>query len=139
MKPLHLALTILLSQPWLTQAAAPEYPVAPRVETVRTGGYWEAKEHRGRYRVVVAHDGFEHIQTYIRVEWVLDSAHRDSAELAKYEVVHEALLGSVDVESMDWDQTGTVVTLAGSLEDGSEYRCQLLLRTDGSLDKGSGC
>jgi hypothetical protein len=53
--------------------------------------------------------------------------------------VQESLLGSVDVESMQWDKTGTVVTLAGSLQDGSAYRCRLVLGTDGSFDKSASC
>jgi hypothetical protein len=139
MKRLHLGLVILLPLPWFVQAAAPGYPVDPSVETVRSGGYWKTKRDRGHYRVIIVYRGFEQIQSHIRIEWVLDPTRGAGVEIARYEVLHESLLGSVDVESMQWDETGTVVVLAGPLQDGSQYRCRLFLGTDGSLNKGSGC
>jgi hypothetical protein len=138
MNLLRFGLTVLMLQPWLANAAPPAYPLATSIETVRTGGYWESKEHRGRYRVVVAHEGYEHIHSYIRIEWVRDPD-RGGAAIDRFEVLHDSLLGSVDVESMQWDTAATVVVLAGPLHDGSQYRCQLLLARDGSITKSSGC
>jgi hypothetical protein len=89
--------------------------------------------------VVVAHEGYEHIHSYIRVEWVRDPDRGGNAAIDRFEVLHDSLLGSVDVESMHWDTAATVVVLAGPLHDGSQYRCQLLLARDGSITKSSGC
>jgi hypothetical protein len=139
MKLLRLGLTVLLLQPWLANSADLVPSVATSIESVRTGGYWETKQHRGRYRVVVAHQGFEHILSYTRVEWVRDPDRTGGAVIERFEVVHDSLLGSVDVESMQSDATGTVVVLAGLLHNGSRYRCQLTLTTDGSISKSSGC
>jgi hypothetical protein len=139
MKALRVTSVLLLAQPWLVQAAAPTYPVDPAVNTVRSGGYWETNRHRGRYRVVIAQHGFEHIQSFIRIDWVLDTTPSDSAKIEKYVVLQTSLLGSVDVESMRSDRSQTVVVLSGPLQNGSLYHCTLTLGTDGSFNKSSGC
>ena len=139
MNSLRLVLTVLLLQPWLANASIPAFALATNIESVRTGGYWESKQHRGRYRVVVAHQGSEHILSYIRVEWVRDPDRGSDAVIERFEVVHDSLLGSVDVESMQSDATATVVVLAGLLHNGANYRCQLMLARDGSISKSSGC
>jgi hypothetical protein len=139
MNPLRLGLTVLLLQPWLVTAADSMYPVAANVETVRTCGYWEAQKQRGRYRVVIAHAGLEHVQTYVRIEWIRGPAPDGSVAVEKAEVLHHSLLGSIGVESVRAETKGTAVVLAGTLHDGSQYRCQLMLATDGSITKGAGC
>ncbi len=48
-------------------------PVAPRVETVASGGYWEANGRAGRYRVIVINQGFEHVTSRALVQWLADS------------------------------------------------------------------
>jgi hypothetical protein len=121
----------LLSVP---AAAAPTYAVDPGVSTVRSGGYWEIGGRQGTYRVVVALFGSEHIASHVRFEWLIEGR-----EIARTEVLHDALLGSVDVESMRWDQNGTRVVLFGDLRDGSKYKCEVLLRANGLYSKGAGC
>jgi len=111
------------------------FPVDSGVTTVRSGGYWEVGARRGRYRVVIAQFGSEHVSSYVRFEWVTEGQER----VEKTEVLHEAILGSVDVESMRWDKAGTTVVISGELRDGSKYRCQVYLRVDGTYSRGSGC
>jgi len=118
----------------VSAGASPTFPLDPRISTVRSGGYWEQGERRGGYRVVVAHFGSEHVSSHIRFEWVTDAQ-----EVARAEVLHGALLGSVDIESMSWDEAGTHVVLSGDLRNGSKYKCKVSLRTDGSYSKGEGC
>lgn len=110
------------------------YPVDPNVSTVRSGGYWEQAGSRGTYRVVVARYGSEHVSSHIRLEWVTDDQ-----KIAKTEVLHDALLGSIDIESMRWNQAGTRVVLAGELRDGSKYRCEVQLKKNGEYSKAAGC
>jgi hypothetical protein len=131
---IELLLAFLSALSSLPVAAASAYPVDPGVSAVRSGGYWENDGRRGTYRVVVALFGSEHISSHIRFEWVTDGH-----EIARTEVLHDALLGSVDIESMRWNQEGTRVVLSGGLRDGSKYRCEVLLRTNGVYSKGAGC
>jgi hypothetical protein len=139
MKLSRVPLILLLAQPWPAQAAAPAYFVDPAVSTVRSGGFWESKQHHGHYRVVVAHLGVEHIQSNIRIEWLLDTTPGEGARIERSEVLHELLLGSIDIESMEWSDKGTEVVLSGPRHDGSRYLCRLHLGTDGSIAKGTGC
>jgi hypothetical protein len=139
MKLSRVPLVFLLAQPWSVQAAAPAYSVDPAISTVRSGGFWESKQHHGHYRVVIAHLWVEHIQSNIRIEWMLDATPSEPATLERSEVLQELLLGSIDVESMEWSDKGTEVVLSGPLHDGSQYRCRLHLGTDGSIAKGAGC
>jgi hypothetical protein len=46
--------------------------VAPDVESVISGGYWEDGAQSGRYRVVLVNSGYEHVTSRLRVEWVQD-------------------------------------------------------------------
>ena len=48
-------------------------PVAPGVETVASGGYWEANGRSGRYRIVVINQGFEHVTSRALVQWLAAS------------------------------------------------------------------
>jgi hypothetical protein len=70
---------------------------------------------------------------------MLDATPSEPATLERSEVLQELLLGSIDVESMEWSDKGTEVVLSGPLHDGSQYRCRLHLGTDGSIAKGAGC
>ena len=139
MKLSRVPLVFLLAQPWSVQAAAPAYSVDPAISTVRSGGFWESKQHRGHYRVVVAHLGVEHIQSNIRIEWMRDATPSTPTLIEKSEVLHESMLGTIDVDSMAWSEKGTEVVLSGPLQDGSQYRCRLLLGIDGSYAKSKGC
>jgi hypothetical protein len=133
--PTAFLVALALSSGPLLGAPGPAFPVDSQVRTVRTGGYWETGTQRGRYRVVVASFGSEHVSSHVRFEWLTETEER----IAKIEVLHEVLLGSVDVESMRWDKAGTTVVISGELRDGSKYRCQVYLRIDGSYSRGTGC
>jgi hypothetical protein len=52
--------------------------ITTSVETVISGGYWEADGVRGTYRVVVLTDGFEEIRRTVIVQWLAeDQEHHD--------------------------------------------------------------
>lgn len=51
------------------------------VETVLTGGFWEAAGQEGRYRVVIRSAGFEHLISTMTVDWILNATETDSARV----------------------------------------------------------
>jgi hypothetical protein len=59
--------------------AQPSVPAT--IESVNSGGYWATPEHRGRYRVVMVNEGYEHVYSRVFVEWVADP--RSSSSRAK--------------------------------------------------------
>lgn len=50
--------------------AAPESALPPDVVQVRTAGYWKNGSREGAYRAVVVQEGWEHVWSRLRVEWV---------------------------------------------------------------------
>lgn len=93
----------------------------------------------GWYRVVVANFGFEHISSHVRIEWLATPGEDGEVRVAKKVVLYDVLLGSVDIESMRSDKAKTTVIISGVLRDDSKYRCQLVLRVDGSYSRGATC
>lgn len=53
--------------------------VAPDVESVVSGGYWEDGAQSGRYRVVLVNSGFERVTSRLRVEWVREPRSADAS------------------------------------------------------------
>lgn len=73
----RLALGILISAlPILARAQDPDPGVAavvglaPQIETVASGGYWEANGKEGSYRVIILLDGWEHLSNRVFLQWV---------------------------------------------------------------------
>nr|WP_298424589.1 hypothetical protein [Hylemonella sp.] len=54
----------------LPLAAFARSPVAPDVDSVVSGGYWESGNDSGHYRVIVVNSGFEHVTSRVYVEWL---------------------------------------------------------------------
>ncbi|MGJ7529336.1 hypothetical protein [Variovorax sp. GB1P17] len=48
--------------------AAPEVP--PQVDTVATGGEWNSARDSGVLRIVIVHQGFEHVHSRLWIEWL---------------------------------------------------------------------
>jgi len=136
-----LLIALLMPVQWQLALAAvpPDFPVDANVESVRTGGYWKMGSQDGRYRVVIAYLGFEHISSHVRIEWLATPGEDGEVRIIRTVVLSEALLGSVDIESMRPDKTETTVIISGVLHDDSKYRCQLLLRIDGTYSRGATC
>jgi len=136
-----LLIALLMPAQWqLAVAGAPlDFPVDANVESVRTGGYWKMGSQDGRYRVVVAYFGFEHVSSHVRLEWVATPGEDGEARVVKTVVLSDAVLGSVDIESMHPGKTETTVIVSGVLRDDSKYRCELVLRIDGTFSRGATC
>lgn len=64
----RLLLTLLL----LPASVMAQVNVAPNVESVASGGYWERNGTAGRYRVVVVNSGFEAVTSRLFLQWVQD-------------------------------------------------------------------
>jgi hypothetical protein len=99
----------------------------------------EEAGHGGTYRVVVRHGGFEHINTSVRLEWLMQA---DTA--TKEHVVHsvlllDTLLGAVTIESMERTEDGVKLVLAGPMDYGPDYHCVVALRPVGHYTKVVGC
>jgi len=50
----------------------------PHVTNASVFGEWEYAEKRGTYRIIVMHQGFEHVSSEVTAEWIADP--RDSNE-----------------------------------------------------------
>ena len=59
--------------------ASAQGSVAPDVESVVSGGYWEDGAQSGRYRVVLVNSGFERVTSRLRVEWVREPRSADAS------------------------------------------------------------
>jgi len=69
----------------LSSASFGQGAVAPGVEAVVSGGYWEANGRAGRYRVIVMNHGFEHVTSRAFVEWLADSKDGEPSIIATAE------------------------------------------------------
>lgn len=69
---------IVLLLLFLPLAAFAQSPVAPEVETVISGGYWEKGADSGRYRVVLLNSGFEQVTSRVLIEWLRDPRQANS-------------------------------------------------------------
>lgn len=76
MPRIAVAMLVLASGPGL--GAQPSRLPAD-VETVLTGGFWEAAGQEGRYRVVIRSAGFEHLISSMTVDWILNATETGAA------------------------------------------------------------
>ncbi|MGE3347508.1 MAG: hypothetical protein AB7I35_08745 [Ramlibacter sp.] len=51
--------------------------VPASVQSVASGGYWQAEGKRGVYRVVIVNAGYEHVTSRVLVEWLQDPSSAD--------------------------------------------------------------
>lgn len=74
MRTLLLVLLVLLGK--TPSHASERRPGGPSVPTsvawVASGGYWETKSERGRYRIIVEEGGWEHVKSRIHIEWIAE-------------------------------------------------------------------
>jgi hypothetical protein len=129
---------LLLAPAWVHSSnAVPS--IDPDIVDVRSAGWWEESGHGGIYRVVVRHFGFEHINSRVSFEWVLDGD-RDTKGSIRHSVVFaDALLASVTIDSLQATKTGVLLVLEAELHDGSPYRCEVQLQPGGRYKSGAGC
>jgi hypothetical protein len=88
---------------------------------------------------VVRHFGFEEISSSITLEWVAYNTPQSSADVSRSMVFADALLGSVGIKSLQPESGGARLILSGSLHNGSQYHCTVLMRPGGGVEKGQGC
>jgi hypothetical protein len=113
--------------------------VDPSVVEICSAGWWEETGHGGTYRVVVRQGGFEHINTSVQVEWLMQGY----ADTRERRVVHsilflDTLLGAVTIESMKRTKDGVKLVLAGQMQYGPGYHCVVALRPGGIYTKVAG-
>jgi hypothetical protein len=70
----HLFVLLVLASAQEAVLAAAATQVDPSVTSVVTAGYWELSGKSGTFRVVMSHDGFEHVNTTVVAEWVEESS-----------------------------------------------------------------
>ncbi|RQO47746.1 hypothetical protein DBV14_20040 [Variovorax sp. KBW07] len=69
LRPWLLAAGLLAAMALATaRTAAPEVP--PQVDTVATGGEWRSARDSGVLRIVIVHQGFEHVHSRLWIEWL---------------------------------------------------------------------
>jgi len=122
-----------------THRLAADTSIDPDIFDVRSAGFWEDAGHVGTYRVVVRHFGFEEISSQITLEWVADNTRESPGHISHSIVFADALLASVGIESLRPKRDGAQLTLVGTLQVGSTYRCVVVLHPRGTFDKGKGC
>jgi hypothetical protein len=65
-----LSIVLIITFIGLTNAESDMSTIAPKIESVTSGGYWQSTEHAGRYRVIVVNSGWEHIHSQVFLQWV---------------------------------------------------------------------
>jgi hypothetical protein len=113
--------------------------VDPSVVEVRSVGWWEEAGHGGTYRVVVRHGGFEHINTSVQLEWLIQANPVTNQHVVHSALLLDTLLGSVTIESMERTDGGVKLVLAGPMDHGPDYHCVVELRPGGNYTKVVGC
>ena len=75
--------------------------VPSSVESVVSGGYWEAGNGHGRYRVIVENIGWEHVTSRVYIEWIAERPHEQRlavvATAVLDELVHNWSIGSAKI------------------------------------------
>ena len=122
-------------------AATPAQRVVdPEVVDVRTAGSWQLGERYGSYRVVIANLGQEHATSQVRFEWIDFSGRSGSpVTIFRTEVLHDAFLGDLRIESISVDPSGVTVAIGGESGHEEKYICRVTLHPTGVHSKSEEC
>jgi hypothetical protein len=63
--------------------------LAANIESVTSGGYWEAEGRRGRYRIVVQNIGWEHVHSEMTIDWIEEDPSSSSLRVFKSSPIAE--------------------------------------------------
>jgi len=63
--------------------------VAADVDSVISGGTWEANNKSGRYRVIIVNEGFEQVTSRTFVQWVADPSKRNDEQTVVASIEHK--------------------------------------------------
>ena len=133
-------IVLAFSAPTLCADRSAQRPVDARVVDVRTVGGWELEGRYGEYRIVIANIGYEHATSQIRFEWIDHSGGVEApSRIARTEVLHDSLLGSIRLDALQADAKGVTVAFSGDLQDGSKYSCRVTLSPSGISSRSAGC
>jgi hypothetical protein len=113
--------------------------VDPSVFEVRSSGWWKEADHGGTYRVVVRHGGFEHINTSVQLEWLMQANAATNQHVVHSALLLDTLLGSVTIKSMERTEDGVKLVLGGPMDQGPDYYCEVALQPGGKYTKVAGC
>jgi len=61
---------IALGLCWIATAATAQVEIPTNVAQVESGGYWNHDGRSGRFRIVIADEGWEHVISRIFIEWI---------------------------------------------------------------------
>lgn len=83
--------------PAAARDVAPEVP--PQVDTVATGGEWRTARESGVLRIVIVHQGFEHVHSRLWLEWLASGERGPARRVAR--VLVKELSGGMQVLAVD--------------------------------------
>ncbi|WP_398494022.1 hypothetical protein [Variovorax sp.] len=83
--------------PAAARDVAPEVP--PQVDTVATGGEWRTARDGGVLRIVIVHQGFEHVHSRLWLEWLASGERGPARRVAR--VLVKELSGGMNVLAVD--------------------------------------
>ena len=69
--------------------AISQISVAANVDTVLSGGAWEANKKSGRYRVIIVNEGFEQVTSRTFVQWIADPSNRNDEQTIVASLEHK--------------------------------------------------
>jgi hypothetical protein len=83
MRILFLAMIGIALLPAPTMAQTPVINVNPAIETIVSGGRWQAGKSQGHFRVIIVRQGWEEIRRLARVEWIREPSERGPEVVVK--------------------------------------------------------
>jgi hypothetical protein len=101
----------------------PAIQVPTSVVFLASGGYWETKKERGRYRVIVEEGGWEHVKSRVQIEWIAERPTEKRLELVTATRLADiADNWTVSRASISATKDGSVLELWGAEADGKEKK-----------------
>jgi hypothetical protein len=106
-----------------------------------TAAHWKSGELQGVYRVLVFHDGFEHVTSSVVVEWIADPSSEAGARVIHSRSLFDHCLCSINTPRVTASSTGARLTLTGELTafPGKKLTCKFELDQDGQSTGISKC
>lgn len=95
----------------------------PAIETVVSGGYWQAGEKEGSYRLVVIQQGWEHITNHVYLQWLEQDQDKHDYIPRKIVPIAEINEGGWRVEKAEFKltkETWSIVISAGGGGEGQK-------------------
>lgn len=113
------------------RSTRPSVPTS--VVSVASGGYWETKNERGRYRIIVEEGGWEHVKHRVHIEWISErSGEKRLAVVAAETVAEVGGMWAIGAPRIVLAKGATSVELpATNAHDGGQREFLLELGTPG--------